>query len=74
MIILYLIILFISFFNNVDSFYGSPMNHIYKNIYLGDYRAAENENYLKMYDILSVVNCAAELGNDYREIKYENIN
>ena len=74
MIILCLIILFISFFNNVDSFYGSPMNHIYKNIYLGDYRAAENENYLKMYDILSVVNCAAELGNDYKDIKSFELN
>ena len=62
-------ILFIFLFNFINLFYGDPMNHIYKNIYLGDYRAAENENYLKMYDILSVVNCAAELGNDYKDIK-----
>ena len=27
------------------------MNHIYKNLYLGGHRAAENENLLKMYDI-----------------------
>ena len=69
MIIFYLFILLILFFNNVNAFYGAPMNHIYKNIYLGDYRASENENYLKMYDILSVINCAAELNNDYKDIK-----
>ena len=65
MIILLLIILF----NFIHSFYGDRMNHIFKNIYLGDYRAAMDENYLKMYDILSVVNCAAELENNYKDIK-----
>ena len=64
---LFLIILFN--INYIDSFYGSPMNHIYKNIYLGDYRASWNENYLKMYDIHTVVNCAAELDNNYKDIK-----
>ena len=62
-------ILFVILFNCIYSFYGDPMNHIFKNIYLGDYRAAENENYLKMYDILSVVNCAAELDYNYKDIK-----
>ena len=69
MLIIQLFIFVISLFNNINTFYGSPMNHIYKNIYLGDYRAAENERYLKMYDILSVVNCAAELYNDYKDLK-----
>ena len=56
-------------FNFIYSFYGDPMNHIFKNIYLGDYRAALDENYLKMYDILYVVNCAAELNNEYKDLK-----
>ena len=65
-----LILIFIFLFHLVHSFYGEPMNHIFKNIYLGDHRAAQNENYLKMYDILSVVNCAAELDYNYKDIKY----
>ena len=69
MINIKLFILNFLLFNFINSFYGDPMNHIFKNIYLGDYRAAENENYLKMYDILSVVNCAAEIDNDYKDIK-----
>ena len=64
---LFIILLFL--INFVHSFYGKPMNHIFKNIYLGDYRAAMNENYLKNYDILSVVNCAAEINNDYKDLK-----
>ena len=44
------------------------MDHIYKNIYLGNYLAAENENFLKMYDIYTVINFAAELYNEYNDI------
>ena len=44
------------------------MDHIYKNLYLGDHHAAENENLLKMYDIKTVINCAAELKNDYKDL------
>jgi hypothetical protein len=44
------------------------MDHIYKNIYLGNYLAAENENLLKMYDIYTVINFAAELYNEYNDI------
>ena len=62
------IIILVFLFNSINSFSGDPMNHIFKNIYLGDYRAAEDEIYLKMYDILSVVNCATELYYDYKDI------
>ena len=50
------------------------MNHIYKNIYLGNYEAAEDETYLKMYDIKTVINCAAELYNEYKDIKSLELN
>ena len=63
------LILILYILNFIKTYYGRPMDHIYKNIYLGDYRAAENEQYLKQYDILSVVNCAAELQMDYKDIK-----
>ena len=67
MLILYVILL-----AYIYSFYDKPMNHIYKNLYLGDHYAAENENYLKMYDIKTVINCAAELQYDYKDlISYE---
>ena len=62
------IIILVFLFNSINSINGDPMNHIFKNIYLGDYRAAEDEIYLKMYDILSVVNCATELYYDYKDI------
>ena len=64
-----LFIIFIFLFDFINSFYCDSMNHIFKNIYLGDFRAAQDENYLKMYDILSVVNCAAELDFNYKDIK-----
>ena len=64
-----LFIIFIFLFDFINSFYGDSMNHIFKNIYLGDFRAAQDENYLKMYDILSVVNCAVELDFNYKDIK-----
>ena len=63
MLILYVILL-----TYIYSFYDKPMNHIYKNIYLGDHNAAENENFLKMYDIKTVINCAAELQYDYKDL------
>ena len=67
MLILYVILL-----TYIYSFYDKPMNHIYKNIYLGNHNAAENENFLKMYDIKTVINCAAELQYDYKDlISYE---
>ena len=67
MLILYVILL-----TYIYSFYDKPMNHIYKNLYLGDHYAAENENYLKIYDIKTVINCAAELQYDYKDlISYE---
>ena len=65
----YIIVLILFLFNSINPFYGDPMNHIFNNIYLGDCRAAEDENYLKNNDILSVVNCASELSYNYKDIK-----
>ena len=67
MLILYVILL-----TYIISFYDKPMNHIYKNIYLGGRKAAEDEILLKQYDIKTVINCAAELRYDYKDlISYE---
>ena len=58
----------------VISINNNAMNHIYKNLFLDDHRASENENLLKMYDIYTVINCAAELQNDYKNIISYDIN
>ena len=64
-----MIILYVIFITYVYSFYcENHMDHIYKNLYLGDHHAAENENLLKMYDIKTVINCAAELRNNYKDL------
>ena len=55
--------IYLLLFKYIISFYTKSMDHIYKNIYLGNYLAAENENLLKMYDIYTVLNFAAELYN-----------
>ena len=64
-----MLILYVIFITYVYSFYcENHMDHIYKNLYLGDNHAAENENLLKMYDIKTVINCAAELRNNYKDL------
>ena len=63
MLIIYIIL--ISF---IHTSYDKPMDHIYKNLYLGNHEAAENEILLKMYDIYTVINCAAELQYDYKDL------
>ena len=45
------------------------MNYIIDNIYLGDSTAASNEDYLKSYNIDTVVNCAEELVSEYKDLK-----
>ena len=60
--------IYLLLFKYIISFYTKSMDHIYKNIYLGNYLAAENENLLKMYDIYTVINFAAELYNEYNDI------
>ena len=46
------------------------MNFIMENIYLGDYVAASDEEYLKKFNITSVVNCAKEITSDYKDLKF----
>ena len=74
MLILYIIFQFFSLITLSLSFNGKSMNHIYKNIYLGNYESAKNENFLKMYDIHTVINCAAELQNNYKDLILYDLN
>ena len=63
-----MLILYINLFTYIISLYGKPMDHIYKNIYLGGHEAAENEILLKQYDVKTVINCVAELQHDYKDL------
>ena len=49
--IIFQLLLLLIKIQKVISINNNAMNHIYKNLYLGGHRAAENENLLKMYDI-----------------------
>ena len=60
LIVLFISIINLSFGQNEDS-----MNYILDNIYLGDVLAAENETYLKNYNISIVINCAYEYKSKY---------
>ena len=51
-------------------FTDDNMNYIIDNIYLGDSEAASNEEYLKEYNISTVVNCAESLTSEYKELKF----
>ena len=46
------------------------MDYIIDNIYLGDSDAAADEDYLKSYNISTVVNCAEELVSNYTDLKF----
>ena len=46
------------------------MDYIVDNIYLGDSTAASDEEYLKSYNIDTVVNCAEELESKYKDLKF----
>ena len=49
---------------------SDKMNYIIDNIYLGDMDAAADEEYLKSYNISTVVNCAEELVSNYTDLKF----
>ena len=51
-----------------------PMNYIIDNIYLGGNDAASDENYLKQYNITTVINCAEEIVSVYKDIKFLELN
>ena len=55
-----LIILFISIIPLILGQEEDSMNYILDNIYLGDVLAAENETYLKSFNISVVINCSYE--------------
>ena len=50
------------------------MNYIIDNIYLGNSEAASDEQYLKQYNITTVINCANDLVSDYQDIKFLELN
>ena len=72
------------YFHSVCKFVGlenkiykasEPMNHIIDNIYLGDFRAADNLQFLKDNKITAIINCAYNLPSKFEsEIKYLNLN
>ena len=47
-----------------------PMNYIIDNIYLGGRDAARDIEYLKQYNITTVINCAEEIESIYEDIKF----
>ena len=47
-------------------FTDDNMNYIIDNIYLGNSEAASNEEYLKEYNISTVINCAEDLTSVYK--------
>ena len=49
---------------------ADTMNYICDNIYLGDSVAASDEDFLKEYNISTVVNCAADYTSIYKDIKF----
>lgn len=72
------------YYHNVVKFFGceksiyktlTPMNHIIDNLFLGDYRAADNLNLLKENKITHIINCAYNLPNKFpNDIAYLNLN
>ena len=50
------------------------MNHMIDNIYLGGIDAASDEEYLKRYNITTVVNCAYEITSEYKDLKFFELN
>ena len=50
------------------------MHYILDNIYLGDVLAADNETYLKSFNISVVINCAYEHISDYEDLKAYELN
>ena len=53
----------------------APINHIIDNVYLGDFRCADDLDLLKKNNITHIVNCAFNLPNSFpNEITYKNLN
>jgi protein-tyrosine phosphatase len=51
-----------------------PINHIINNIYLGDFRAGDDLNILKEYNITHIINCAFNLPNKFpNDITYKRL-
>ena len=44
---------------------ATPIDHIIDNIYLGDFRTADNIDILRQYNITHIINCAFNLPNKY---------
>ena len=52
----------------------NPIDHIIDNIYLGDFRTADDINLLKEYNITHIINCAFNLPNKFpNEITYKRL-
>ena len=52
----------------------NPIDHIIDNIYLGDFRTADDINLLKEYNITHIINCAFNLPNRFpNEITYKRL-
>ena len=64
-----LMIIFISIINFSIGQDDDSMHYILDNIYLGDVLAAENETYLKSFNISVVINCAYEHISEYEDLK-----
>ena len=69
-----LIILFISIIPLILGQEEDSMHYILDNIYLGDVLAAENETYLKSFNISVVINCAYEHISKYEDLKAYELN
>ena len=69
-----LMIIFISIINFLIGQDDDSMHYILDNIYLGDASAAENETYLKNFDISVVINCAYEYKSEYEDLKAYDFN
>ncbi len=64
-----LIIQFISILTLFSGQEEDSMHYILDNIYLGDVLAAENETYLKSFNISVVINCSYEHISEYEDLK-----
>ena len=52
----------------------NPIDHIIDNIYLGDFRTADNMDILRQYNITHIINCAFNLPNKFpNEITYKRL-
>ena len=65
-------ILIIIYISTITLLFGQEedsMHYILDNLYLGDVLAAENETYLKSFNISIVINCAYEHISEYEDLK-----